>query len=122
MWTNPQRAVVVVMVLGIFVYLSVRLSFSRTRIGEPQPPEGLRAGDLAVRFDPNTATQPEWAAMPGIGDKLATSITDFRDRYVVAHPGRFAFVHPEDLLQIRGVGQAKLETLRAHLLFPATQP
>ena len=122
MWTNSQRAVVIAIVLGIFVYLSIRLSVSRTRIGEPQAPQGLRAGDLAVRFDPNTATQPEWAAMPGIGDKLATSITDFRDRYVTAHPGKVAFVHPEDLLHIRGVGPTKLETLRAHLLFPATKP
>ena len=122
MWTKPQRAVVFAIVLGIFVYLSIRLSVSRTRINELQLPQGSRAGDLAVRFDPNTATQPELAAMPGIGDKLATSITDFRDRYVTAHPGRVAFVRPDDLLQIRGVGPAKLETLRSHLLFPATQP
>ena len=122
MWTNPQRAVVPALVLGIFVCLSIRLWRSRTWIGDPQPLEGLRAADLAVRFDPNTATEPELAAIPGIGDKLATAITDYRDRYVITHPGRVAFAHPDDLRRVRGVGPAKLETLRASLMFPASQP
>jgi DNA uptake protein ComE-like DNA-binding protein len=122
MWSTSQRAVVLAIVIGIFVYLCIRVSFQHTIIPNPQPIEGSRASELADHLDPNTATQAEFAAIPTIGDKLAGSIVEYRDRYIKEHPGRLAFNEPKDLMHVRGVGQARMETLREYLEFPAVYP
>jgi competence ComEA-like helix-hairpin-helix protein len=119
MWNRSQRAVILAFIVGMIVYLTIRLSIHRSTIPDPQPTEGSRAADLATRLDANTATQAELAAIPTIGDKLAAAIVEYRERYVAAHPGRVAFGKPEDLKQVRGVGQARMETLSEHLTFPA---
>ena len=122
MWTASQRAVVLVITLGILTYLTFRLTTDRARISDPQPLDGSRADELATRLDPNTATQAEIAAIPSIGDKLAAAIVDYRDRYVAAHPGKLAFTTPQDLQHVRGVGPAKMETLGEHMEFPGAKP
>lgn len=118
MWSTSQRAVVLAILIGIFVYLSIRVAFQHTMIPNPQPIDGSRARELADHLDPNTATQAEFAAIPSIGDKLAGAIVEYRERYVTQHPGRVAFNEPKDLMHVRGVGQAKMETLREYLEFP----
>ena len=122
MWSIPQRAVVLAIISGIFVYLCVRIALQHTMIPNPQPYQGARAHELADHLDANTATQAEIAAIPTIGDKLAGSIVEYRERYVREHPGRLAFGEPRDLMHVRGVGQARMETLREYLVFPAKHP
>jgi competence protein ComEA len=61
------------------------------------PPSGL--------LNLNTATAPELELLPGIGPALAQSIVAYRD----AH-GPFNDI--EDLLDVPGIGPAKLETIR----------
>ena len=122
MWNRSQRAVVLAMALGIFLYLTIRLSADRARIGNPQPPQGSRAGELATLLDPNTATQAELAAIPTIGDKLAAAVIAYRETYVSTHPGHHAFNKPLDLQHVRGVGPAKMEALSEYLTFPTDNP
>ena len=61
-------------------------------------------GSEGNKLNLNTATQQELIALPGIGPAMATRIIALRN------VRRFTKV--EDLLQVRGIGAAKLEKLR----------
>lgn len=119
MWNTSQCAVVLALVIGISVYFAIRLSFQHSYVSDPPSGEGPRARELADHFDPNLATQAELAAIPYIGEKLAGAIVDYRSRYLVQHPGARTFSQPKDLLHVRGIGPAKMETLCEYLDFPA---
>ncbi|MDR0883321.1 MAG: helix-hairpin-helix domain-containing protein [Oscillospiraceae bacterium] len=58
----------------------------------------------------NTASVVELQALPGIGPTKAQAIADYR----AAHG---AFLSPEDLLGVKGIGKATLDKLRPYLLF-----
>ena len=86
------------------------------RRGEAAPP-GAAPGSGAVpgprgpssgaggRVDLNTATAEQLDTLPGVGPATAQAILDERERR-----GRFATV--EELLDVRGIGDAKLDALR----------
>lgn len=56
--------------------------------------------------DLNTATAEELDTLPGVGPATAAAILAYRDEH-----GRFSTV--DELLEVRGIGEAKLEQLRA---------
>ena len=64
-------------------------------------------GNERSRVNVNTATQAELIALPGIGEATANRIIALRR---VRRLQRI-----EDLLQVRGIGQAKLERLRPYV-------
>lgn len=59
----------------------------------------------------NTATAPQLEQLPGIGPVLAQNIVDYRERYG-------PYQRLEDLLEVDGIGPAKLEALRDLVLVP----
>ena len=59
----------------------------------------------ARRVNLNTATREELEVLPGIGPALAQAILDYRRE-------RGPFRRVEDLLEVPGIGPAKLERLR----------
>jgi competence protein ComEA len=63
--------------------------------------DGATAGPVNV----NTATAEQLEELPGVGPAIAAAIVDERERR-----GRFAAV--EDLLDVRGIGDARLDQLR----------
>ena len=76
------------------------------------------AADSGVQFSSseaqlrlNSATAPELEQLPGIGPVLAQNIIEYRDQYG-------PFQRFEDLLQVEGIGPAKLEGLRDLLVVP----
>lgn len=82
-------------------------------VGEPAPPPvagdggGPASGD-AVRNGPldlNTADEAALDALPGVGPTTAAAIIEHREQI-----GRFTSV--DQLLDVRGIGEAKLEQLR----------
>jgi competence protein ComEA len=70
---------------------------------------GGSGGDKVVgTVDLNTATGAELEGLPGVGPSTAAAIVEHR-----TSSGPFRSV--EDLLDVRGIGDAKLEQLRAHV-------
>lgn len=62
-------------------------------------------GDPGATIDLNTATADQLETLPGIGPSTAAAIVDHRDSH-----GPFARV--DDLVAVRGIGDAKLAALR----------
>ena len=62
------------------------------------------------KVDPNYATFDELVAIPGIGDKTATRIVEFRESGGV-------FYSEKDLLQVEGIGEKKLKKIREYIKF-----
>jgi competence protein ComEA len=67
------------------------------------PFRGTPAASLG-RVDVNLASAPELELLPGIGPSLAQKIIDYRET-------NGPFRAPDDLLQVSGIGPAKLEAL-----------
>ena len=62
------------------------------------------------RVNINTADLTELTLLPGIGESRARDIIAYRNEY-----GKFT--KPEDLLQIRGIGEATIEKLMPYIVF-----
>ena len=79
------------------------------RRGEPPPAVVASGAGVVGRaggpLDLNTATVEQLEALPGIGPSTASAIVSYRQQH-----GRFASV--EELLEVRGIGEAKLAELR----------
>jgi competence protein ComEA len=81
------------------------------RVGEPVPPEssggdGASSPTPAQPIDLNTASIGQLDTLPGIGPATAQAIVDYR-----AQHGHYRSV--DDLLNVRGIGPAKLDQIRA---------
>lgn len=68
-------------------------------------PVGAAAASPTAKVDLNTATAEQLDQLPGIGPATAEAIIRHRETH-----GRFRSV--TDLLEVRGIGEAKLEQLR----------
>jgi len=117
-------------VLILFLVSAVRWGWSQR--GEPSVPadtaellpqliEGtLEATEESARrrapleenetIDPNRASDVELDRLPGVGPSSARAIVAAREE------GR-VFRRPEDLLEVRGIGEATLERMRGRLAF-----
>jgi competence protein ComEA len=58
-----------------------------------------------AKVNVNTATAAELTALPGIGETIAQAIVEYRDN-------NGAFRSVDDLLQVKGIGEKKLEAMR----------
>lgn len=66
------------------------------------------ASDTFGKVDINAASTLELTKLPGVGPALATRIAEYRDKR--------PFEKVEDLQRVRGIGPAKLEKMRPHLI------
>ena len=66
------------------------------------------ATPTAIVVDLNRAGQSELEALPGVGPATAIAIVETRDQ-------RGPFLSVDELLEVDGIGPAKLEQLRAHV-------
>ncbi len=69
---------------------------------------GALAGEAGV-VNINTASVSELARLPGIGESKAGAI-------VAARKARGSFRRPEDLLEVKGIGEAALAKIRQQIV------
>ena len=78
---------------------------------EPSSASGNQFAGNQGRLRLNSATAPELEQLPGVGPVLAQKIIEYREQYG-------PFQRFEDLLQVDGIGPAKLEGLRDLIVVP----
>lgn len=119
-WSEPQRRVLLVLLTIFLAVLAGKYACNRRYVSNPQPETPPRYNELADKVDPNTADWQTLAALPGIGERRARDIVEFRERKRAQanDPALVVFDAPGDLLYIRGVGVAIVEGLKPYLLFP----
>ncbi len=70
-----------------------------------------KAEESVGLVDVNTANQEELMTLNGIGEVIATRIIDYRQQHGL-------FTCAQDLLEVKGIGEKKLEKIRESLVFP----
>lgn len=121
-WTESQRQVLLVLLTILLVVLGTRYACNTLYVTDPQPEVPPRYHELADRVDPNAADWQTLAALPGIGERRARDIVDYRERKRARarDPALVVFDAEGDLLYVRGIGVATVEGLKPYLLFPRT--
>ena len=101
-----------ILVLSALLLATVDASAAERKAAPAAPATGAKA-DTPQKLDINRATVEELLAIPGIGPRLAQDIVDLRAK-------KGSFKNIEELLEVRGVKQKKLEAIATHLvLVPA---
>lgn len=86
-------------------------------LAEAQPPQASlprQEETKAGRVDVNTAAVSELEALPGIGPTLARRIVSYREE-------NGPFESLEELMEVSGIGEAKLRALRDYVIVGGTQ-
>lgn len=120
LWTASQRGVLLVLLSLMLAYQGYLLLNRPMHVPNPPPPEGARAGELEDRIDPNRADWPTLAALPVIGERRARDIVAYREQFIANNPTRLAFLQPDDLKNISGIGDAIVAQIEPFLRFPAS--
>jgi competence ComEA-like helix-hairpin-helix protein len=116
-WTAAQRRALMALIAAGGVWLGVKAFLNPVYVPGPITNAASRAGELADKIDPNTASAPMLATLPDLGLARADAIVDYRQEYVAAHPGKLAFAKADDLTNVKGIGTAMLEKLSPYLDF-----
>jgi competence ComEA-like helix-hairpin-helix protein len=98
--------VVSILAVGAAVPALKRTGFGRGLFEIPTEPETVKESVPPAVIDVNTAGAAELCRLPGVGPKIAERIIRSRE---VAGP----FRTPEDLLDVPGIGPAKLAKMRS---------
>jgi DNA uptake protein ComE-like DNA-binding protein len=113
-------------ILGaLLVYALVFRWLRPVYLDDPVQVESSRVAEVEQRVDPNTATWPELARLPNVGETIAKRIIAYREQQQRADGGGEAlpvFRSAEDLDAVPAIGPKTIERLRPYLKFPTSAP
>lgn len=91
------------------------LQVIRGRVIDGQTPDAGRQPAESIRIDPNTASWPELALLPGLGEHLARQIIVYRE----AQESEVVFCSAKDLTGVHRIGPITAAKLLPYLQFPS---
>lgn len=108
---SPRRLIVPV---GLFVALTVsHVAHAGARPTTPSPAPAASQGVVNI----NTATEAQYAMLPGVGPKLASALNDYAEAHGDHKEGAHAaFQQVDDLLKVKGIGKGKLAKMRPYVV------
>ena len=118
-WLPGQRRALAGLLVILCVGLGIRYACRPVFLDDPLPKIGPAAASIDSLLDPNRATMQELSAIPGLGEKRAQEIVDYRERWLSNHPELPAFATADDLRNIKGIGPATVANMLPFLTFPA---
>lgn len=114
----PHRVAVVSILAVLMGGLGVFLYSHQATVADPPDPAGVHADELFGTLDPNTADAGSLSALPGLGEKRAAAVVEYRQRRQRATHEAVIFRRPSDLLPVDGIGPSMASNLTPLLRFP----
>ena len=105
---NPERVLAAVSVLFAAIAIGISMLFLSVGADEEKTDSIKYTGKETVFININTATEEELKALDGISDVIAKEIVAYREKH-----GDFA--SKEDLLQVSGIGEKKLNAISKYI-------
>lgn len=95
----------------------IRYYSNKSYVGRQEVEDKEKVKEIEGKINPNTASWTSMARLPGIGEKLAQAIVDYRKEYWLEKKNKLCFNSCEDLEKVRGIGPVKCEQIRPYIKF-----
>lgn len=96
----------------IWIYVAILALTMASTIAPLYAQKGADSKSTQLRVDINTATVEELTQLPGIGEKVAARIVDYRKEN-----GRFQKI--QEIMNVRGIGEKTFVKLEKYLVVQA---
>jgi competence protein ComEA len=97
--TENEQKVLFFLVAFAFIGLLAKYTLLNAQAEDGNVSDSLNfEKDYEIKYDLRSASSEELVTIPGIGEKRAADIIDFRNKY--------GFATKDDLMQVKGIGQA----------------
>lgn len=109
--TSPKRLIIVVGFAAVLLAHHAAYAGARPRIvATDQQPIARPVVNI------NTATEAEYAFLPGVGPKLASALNDYAEAKCDHGASCAAFATVDELLKAKGIKAAKLAKMRPYVV------
>ncbi len=105
---TKKNLITILVVSGLFISLLVNISIAQTK----QKP--LTSNSQLSPIDINNATVSDLTKLPGIGDKMANRIVDYRNKN-----GNFKTI--EEIMNVKGINEKKYQRIKDYIVVKKTQ-